>query len=312
MNNKSSGEKESDTTTAGVAKPQIFKGVATALITPFKNGEVDQKTFEKLIERQIDAGIDAIVIGGTTAEAATLSDEERYRLFQRARDVAAGRTKLIFGTGTNDTAAAMKHTREAERIGCDGVLLVTPYYNKGTKEGLARHYEVIADSTSLPILLYNVPSRTGVNIELETLQRLAKRSNIVGIKEASDSQDRLIGISAMGKSLHLYAGNDSAIYTTLAIGGSGVISVISNLYPSMTIDMCKQFFASNSDLALKTQHAMLPMIHALFRETNPSPIKYAMSRLGLCSEEMRLPLSAPSKNTAEEIEAAMAMLPCEL
>lgn len=310
MSNNANDEENNSVTTV-YAKPQIFNGAATALITPFKNGEVDTAAFDRLIERQICAGIDAIVIGGTTAEAATLSDSERYHLFERARDVAGGRTKLIFGTGTNDTVAAIRHTISAERIGCDGVLLVTPYYNKGTKEGLARHYELIADSTSLPILLYNVPSRTGVSIDLDTLQRLSERNNIVGIKEASDSQDRLTSISAMGDRLHLYAGNDSAIYTTLALGGSGVISVISNLYPVLTVNLCKQFFAHNHTSALKTQHAMLPMIRALFRETNPSPIKYAMSKLGLCSEEMRLPLSLPTQQTIEEIETAMATLTTE-
>jgi len=287
-------------------KERIFTGVGTALITPFKNEKIDYPALKKLIERQIEAGIDALIIGGTTGEAATLEDTERYELFERSREYAGGRCKLIFGTGTNDTRVAIKHTRRAAEIGCDGVLLVTPYYNKGTSEGIYRHYTEIAKETSLPVLLYNVPSRTGVNLELSLLERLAAVENIVGIKEAADSQDRLTSLSAFGDRLYLYAGNDSAIYSTLALGGLGVISVVSNLYPKETLEICKQFFAGNLAESLKMQNKLLPVINSLFKETNPAPIKYAMSQCGLCSPEMRLPMWLPTESTRRKIDECLA------
>ena len=211
-------------------KMEIFRGVGTALITPFKDGHVDYATLGDLIDRQITAGIDALVIGGTTAEAATLSDTERYELFEYARDRVGDRCRLVYGTGTNDTRVAVRHTEYASRLGCDGVLVVTPYYNRGTAEGVIKHYEAIAEASDVPVLLYNVPSRTGVNLSIETLERLAENERIAGIKEASDSLDRLMSISSI-KGLSLYSGNDSQIYPVLSLGGLGVISVVSNLYP---------------------------------------------------------------------------------
>lgn len=285
-------------------KTVIFKGVATAMITPFKNGKIDYNALEILIERQIDAGIDALVIGGTTAEAATLSDEERYELFKKSKEMVGGRTKIIYGTGTNDTRVAIKHTKYAENIGCDGVLVVTPYYNKGTTEGIARHYESIADSTDCPIILYNVPSRTGVSLSINTLERLAEHNGIVGLKEASDSTDRLVSISAIPE-LALYSGNDSQIYTVLSLGGLGVISVVSNLYPRETMDICKQYFSNNAKNSLKKQNELLPVITSLFLETNPAPIKYALSKAGLCLADMRLPMWLPTKQTRDKIDKAI-------
>ena len=283
----------------------IFKGVGTALITPFRNGQIDFSALEHLIERQIEAGIDALVIGGTTAEAATLSDTERYELFRESAKMIGGRCKIIYGTGTNDTRVAVKHTRYASELGCDGVLVVTPYYNKGTNEGIERHYEKIADASDVPVLLYNVPSRTGVTLGLDTLRRLAENEKIVGIKEASDSSDRLTAISAI-KGLDLYAGNDSQIFTVLSLGGRGVISVVSNLYPSETMDVCQQYFSNNPISSLKLQQNLLPVINALFLETNPAPIKYAMAKAGLCLPDMRLPMWLPTKQTRDKIDAAIA------
>lgn len=285
-------------------KAEIFRGVATALITPFRDGEIDYPTLEKLIERQIDAGIDALVIGGTTAEAATLSDEERYELFRRSREYIDGRCKLILGTGTNDTRIAVKHTEYASNLGCDGVLVVTPYYNRGTKDGVVKHYETIAKASGVPVLLYNVPSRTGVNLSIETLEELSENERIVGIKEASDSLDRLLAISSI-KGLSLYSGNDSQIYPTLSLGGLGVISVVSNLYPRETADICKYFFANNRNKSLETQRRLLPVINALFLETNPAPVKYAMSQKGLCLADMRLPMWLPTKLTRDKIDRAI-------
>lgn len=282
-------------------KKVIFRGCATALITPFSGGEVDFEALGRIIDWQIDEGIDALVIGGTTGEAATLSDKERYEIFEFSKERARGRVPLIFGTGTNDTRIAIEHTREAARIGCDGVLVVTPYYNKGTEEGIYRHYMAIADATDLPMILYNVPSRTGVNLGIPILKRLAECERIVGIKEAQDSVDRLTAIAALGEELPLYAGNDSATLPTLALGGKGVISVVSNLYPKEMVKLCKSVFCGDIDGARDIQLKLLPLINSLFLETNPAPVKYAMSLLSLSSDEVRLPLSEVRESTKRAI-----------
>ena len=288
-----------------MVKKEIFRGTATALITPFREGEIDYDCLGRLIDIQISAGIDALVIGGTTAEAATLTDEERYRLFEFSAERIDGKTKLIFGTGTNDTRVAIKHSKFAEKVGCDGLLLVTPYYNKGTEGGIEKHYLSIAESVDLPTLLYNVPSRTGVNLGFNLISRLSDHPNIVGIKEASDSTDRLVTLASMSDKITLYSGNDSQVLPTLALGGLGVISVISNLLPSETKEMTDAYFGGNSARAREIQFRLLPLIQAMFMETNPSPIKYAMSLRGLCSPELRLPLSEPRESTKIEIERLM-------
>lgn len=285
-----------------MVKKEIFRGTATALITPFRDGEIDYDCLGRLIDIQISAGIDALVIGGTTAEAATLTDEERYRLFEFSAEKIDGKSKLIFGTGTNDTRVAIKHSKFAERVGCDGLLLVTPYYNKGTEGGIEKHYLFIAESVDLPTLLYNVPSRTGVNLGFNLISRLADHPNIVGIKEASDSTDRLVTLASMSDKITLYSGNDSQVLPTLALGGLGVISVISNLLPREAKEMTDAYFGGNSARAREIQFRLLPLIQAMFMETNPSPIKYAMSLRGLCSPELRLPLSEPRESTKKEIE----------
>lgn len=285
-------------------KREIFRGVATALITPFKDDKIDYAALEGLIERQIAAGIDALVIGGTTAEAATLSDMERYELFKASRDMIGGRCRVIYGTGTNDTRVAVRHTEFASMLGCDGVLVVTPYYNKGTDEGVVRHYERIAEASDVPVLLYNVPSRTGVNLSIDTLKRLAENERIVGIKEASDSLERYVAISRI-EGLALYSGNDSQIYPVLSLGGLGVISVVSNLYPEETMEICKQYFSNNRDNSLVLQQRLLPVIGALFLETNPAPVKYALAKRGLCTDEMRLPMYPPSEVTKRKIDAIL-------
>ncbi len=286
-------------------KKPIFKGVGTAIITPFSGGEIDYGALDALIERQIGAGVGALVVGGTTGEAATLSDSERYELFQRAREAVGGRARLIFGTGTNDTRVAIRHTEEAQRVGCDGVLLVTPYYNRGTEEGLYRHYRAIMDSTSLPAILYNVPSRTGVTLPLTTVERLADDYGGIAIKEASDSQDRLAALAAM-PDVTLYAGNDAATYTVLALGGAGVISVVSNLYPADMQEVCKLFFTKKQQKSLEKLKTLLPVIYSLFLETNPAPIKYAMAKMGFCTPEMRLPMWLPTERTRAKIDATIA------
>lgn len=286
-------------------KRTIFKGIGTALVTPFRRGRIDYPALDKLLERQIAAGVDALVIGGTTGEAATLSDRERYSLYTHAIDKAADRCRIVLGTGTNDTRVAIKHTKVAERLGADGALLVTPYYNKGTAEGLCRHYEAIAASTELPLILYSVPSRTGVSIDFHALERLSKIENVVGIKEASDSADRLVRLAAFGEELPLYAGNDSQTYTALALGGAGVISVVSNLCPSAMREISDSYFAGRHEESFAAQTALLTLIEAMFAETNPAPIKCALSHLGLCREEMRLPMCEVGAGTRALIESLL-------
>lgn len=283
-----------------MGKKLIFRGVATALVTPMTNGSIDYFALDKIIKKQVADGVSALVVGGTTGEAATLSDDERYELYSYVKEKLDGRIKLILGTGTNDTALAMRHTRMAEAIGCDGVLVVTPYYNKGTYRGVVEHYKKIA-SLDVPVILYNVPSRTGVNLTIAQLEELSKLDNIVGIKEACDSVDRLTELSKFGSDLYLYAGNDSQIYATLALGGVGVISVVSNLYPRRICDICDFYFNGEHSKALSHQLLLLDFIKLMFKETNPSPIKYAMSLEGLCAEDVRLPLMPPTESVKNEI-----------
>lgn len=292
-------------------KRELFFGTATALVTPFSNGEVDAEAFCRLIDHQIESGVQALVIGGTTGEAATLSDKERYLVFSLAKERCEGRAKLVLGTGTNDTRLAVSHTVMAKKTGCDGVLVVTPYYNRGTAQGVVKHYQTIANSTDLPIILYNVPGRTGVDLSFSTLETLSREENIVGIKEASDSVDRLVRLAAFGEELRLYAGNDSAAYTVLSLGGSGVISVASNLFPKEMVRLCRLYKEGAYEECLRLQLSLLPVIRALFTETNPSPIKYAMWRYGerahipAISGELRLPLSEVSEVSKTEIDFAV-------
>ena len=288
-----------------MTKRKIFRGASTALITPFLNGEIDYNSLGRLIDFQIESGISALVIGGTTAEAATLSDNERYKLYTFAKGKIGGRTKLILGTGTNDTRVALDHTKFAARLGCDGVLLVTPYYNKGTELGIEKHYLTIAESTDLPIIVYNVPSRTGVNLGINLLDRLSDHPNIVALKEASDSVDRLVWLSGLREKLYLYSGNDSQIYPTLSLGGEGVISGMSNIIPKTTANLCDSYFNGDIDEAFRLQLTLLPFIKSLFIETNPSPIKFCMSTKGLCSSEVRLPLAEPRESSKAEIIARL-------
>ena len=274
-------------------KNKIFEGVGTALITPFSDGKIDFRALGTLIDMQISAGVNAIIVAGTTGECATLSDSERYELFEASKSLVGGRAKLIFGTGTNDTAAMIRHSREAARFSPDGLLVVTPYYNKGTEEGVVKHYESLIKAVDLPIIIYNVPSRTGVNISLKSLERLKEYDNIVGIKEAGDSISRYISLSCFGDDLPLYAGNDNQIFTTLSLGGAGVISVVSNVLPKDTVSICSLMSSGKVEKARRAQMRMLPLIDALFCETNPTPVKWLMHHLGLISDEIRLPLTVP-------------------
>lgn len=287
----------------GMKKRIIFTGVGTAIITPFRDGEVDYAALTRIIETQINEGIDAIVACGTTGECATLTDDERYRIYAHCREICDGRCRLILGVGSNDTHTALRHTAAASRVGCDGVLAVTPYYNKGTEDGIVNHYLHIAEASTAPVLLYNVPSRTAVNLSVSVVERLSRHENIVGIKEASDSAERLIELSALGDELWLYAGSDSLIHTVLALGGLGVISVASNAFPDRVKRICDSFFLERWRESLEYQTELLPIIKLLFREVSPAPIKHIMSRLGFCSGELRLPMGSVSEALWHELDA---------
>ena len=215
------------------------------------------------------------------------------------------------GTGTNDTDEAIRRVKEATAIGCDGVLVVTPYYNKGTHSGVVEHYQRLATSTDAPIILYNVPQRTGVNLTLKQLEVLAREESIVGIKEAGDSADRLTELAAFGSDLYLYAGCDSQIYEVLSLGGKGVISVVSNIYPEKISNICRSYFSGRRKRSLAEQIAILPFTKLMFTETNPSPIKYAMSTVGLCSPELRLPLLPPERGLKAEIRKVVGCIEAE-
>lgn len=270
----------------------VFRGAATALITPLNAQGIDYENFGKLIDWQIDEGIDALVICGTTGEGSTLTDDEHRDALEFAYKRAAGRVPMIAGTGSNDTAYAIDLTKFACEIGYEGMLLVTPYYNKATQNGLIKTFTAIADESTKPCLLYNVPSRTGCNIEPATYGVLADHPMITGIKEASGNISKIVETMAIvGDRLDLYSGNDDQIIPLLSLGGSGVISVLSNVLPKETSQMCHKFFEGKTDEALKMQLDYLPLINALFCEVNPIPVKAAMAAMGFGEDYLRLPLT---------------------
>ena len=272
-------------------KKRLFQGVATALITPTNEKGVDYDHLGKLIDWQIEEGVDALVVCATTGEAPTLSDEEHLRTLEFAVQRANGRIPIIGGTGSNCTDHAVMMTKEACRLGVDGILAVTPYYNKATQTGLIRSFEAIADASEKPVILYNVPSRTGVNIEPKTCLALSEHPNIVAVKEASGNISQIADIAAMteGK-LDIYSGNDDQIIPILSLGGQGVISVLSNVLPKKTVEMCRKWFAGDIEGSRRMQLALLPLIHALFSQVNPIPAKAALYRMGFCEDHIRLPL----------------------
>lgn len=279
------------------SKKTIFTGACTALITPFRNGEIDYSELKKLIEFQIAQGIDALLINGTTGESATLTEQEKRELISFAVREVGGRVPIIAGTGSNSTANAVHLSQFACDVGVDGILVVTPYYNKASAEGLIEHYETIADSVNVPIVLYNVPSRTGVNIPLSVYERLANHENIVAVKEASASVSDLAKLcEKCSDRLDIYSGNDDLVLPALSLGGIGVISVISNLLPKEMSKLCKLFFAGKTKEATTFSLKLLPLINAIFSEVNPIPIKALLSYKDFCAEEYRLPLCPMSKD----------------
>ncbi|MBE6913716.1 MAG: 4-hydroxy-tetrahydrodipicolinate synthase [Ruminococcaceae bacterium] len=284
----------------------IFRGAASALITPMNANGVDYPAFGKLIDWQIEQGIDALVIAGTTGEGSTLTDAEHRELLRFAVERIAGRVPMIAGTGSNDTAYAINLTRYACEIGADGLLVVTPYYNKATQKGLIAMYNAIADASTKPLILYNVPSRTGVNIEPATYAALADHPNIAAIKEANGNISKIVETAALvGDKLDIYSGNDDQIVPILAMGGTGVISVLSNVMPKETSEICHRWFNGDTAGSAKMQMEYLPLIKALFCEVNPIPVKAAMAAMGWCENYVRLPLTTMESAHEEQMLALM-------
>ena len=270
----------------------IFKGIATALITPFRDGQVDYEAMGRLIDWQIDSGINALVICGTSGEGPTLTDAEHRECIRFAVERAAGRVPIIAGTGSNDTAYAISLTKYACEVGADAMLVVTPYYNKATQNGLVASFKAIADASTKPLIVYNVPSRTGCGIKPETYARMAEHENIVAIKEANGDISSVVATRALvGDRLDIYSGNDDQIVPILSMGGMGCISVLSNVLPRETVEICERFFAGDVAGAAALQCKYLPLINALFCEVNPIPVKAAMAAMGFCENSPRLPLT---------------------
>ena len=287
-------------------KKTVFKGAATAIITPFKGGKVDYEAVGRLIDWQIAEGISAIVAAGTTGEGSTLTDAEHREVIRFCVERAAGRVPVIAGTGSNDTAYAIDLTKFACDAGADAMLLVTPYYNKATQKGLIESFTAVADVSRKPVILYNVPSRTGCNITPATAKELSKHPNIAGIKEASGNISQVAEIAQLcGGDLDIYSGNDDQILPVLSLGGKGVISVLSNLLPKRADMICKNYFAGNTAEALKEQLELLPLINALFSEVNPIPVKAAMAAMGFGDNELRLPLTPIEREHGEKLFALM-------
>lgn len=284
----------------------IFKGAATAIITPFKNGSVDYEAFGRLIDWQIAEGISAIVAAGTTGEGSTLTDAEHREVIRYCVERTAGRVPVVAGTGSNDTAYAIELTKYACDVGADAMLLVTPYYNKATQKGLIESFTAVADVSTKPIILYNVPSRTGCNIAPATAKILSQHEKIVAIKEASGDISQVAELAALcGDSLDIYSGNDDQIVPVLSLGGKGVISVLSNLMPAATDKICQDYFAGRVNESRAAQLKLLPLIKALFSEVNPIPVKAAMAAMGYGENELRLPLTKMEKEHEEKLIALM-------
>ncbi len=283
-------------------KKSVFTGVATALITPFdKQGKIDYGKFAELVEFQIREGINALVVAGTTGEASTFGDDEHRDAISFVVKQTNGRVPVIAGAGSNDTAYAKGLVEHACAAGADAVLLVTPYYNKATQRGLINMYTELADASEKPVILYNVPSRTGVNIEPETYLALSEHPNIVGFKEANGNMGKIVQTaSLLNDKLDMYSGNDDQIVPLLSLGGKGVISVLSNLLPAKTVEICDRFFRGDIEGSRKLQLELIPLVNALFCEVNPIPAKAAMARLGYTENVLRSPL-CPMEEAHEEM-----------
>lgn len=286
----------------------VFTGAGVAIVTPFKdNGEVDYEKFTEMVEYQIENGTDAIIVCGTTGESSTLTHEEHLEMIRYCVEKVNGRIPVIAGTGSNCTETAVYLSTEAEKHGVDGLLVVTPYYNKATQKGLYQHFKAVADSVKVPVILYNVPSRTGCNIAPETVVKLCTEvENIVGVKEASGNLSQIVKLMSLadGK-VDLYSGNDDQITPLLALGGKGVISVLSNVAPRQTHEICAKFFAGDVAGSCVEQLRAIPLCNALFCEVNPIPVKKALNLQGRGAGILRMPLCEMEEENAVKLEKAM-------
>ena len=289
-------------------KKTVFKGSGVAVITPFIDGNaIDYPALERILNHQVENGTDAVVICGTTGESSTLTDAEHRNAISFAVKTVAGRIPVIAGTGSNDTAYFLDLSRYAAEAGADALLAVTPYYNKCSQAGLVKHFECVADRVDLPMILYNVPSRTGVNILPETCAELAKHPNIVAIKEASGNISQIMRTAYLcGDELKIYSGDDDQIVPILALGGIGVISVLANCLPRETHDICRFWFEGKHDESLALQLKYHPLIEALFCDVNPIPVKEAMKLLGRCDGSLRMPLTKISGKNEERLHTELA------
>ena len=287
-------------------KKILFKGCGTAISTPFDENGVNLKEFERLVNFQIENGVDSIIVCGTTGEASTMTLDEKLATISCAVKTSHGRVPIIAGTGGNNTKQVVEYSKQVEKLGVDGLLIVTPYYNKCTQNGLIEHYKLIASEVSLPIILYSVAGRTGVNIEPKTCYELSKIENIVAIKEASGNLSQVAEIAHLcGDNLHIYSGNDDQVLPVLSLGGLGVISVLSNVKPQYTHDMVQNFFDGNIKKATEMQLHALPLIKALFSEVNPIPVKQALSDIGFDFGVPRLPLTKMTESKSEILKKAI-------
>ncbi len=287
-------------------KHSVFTGACTALVTPFLNGKVNYPMLEQLLKRQLEAGIQAIVICGTTGESPTLRDTEKLELFHRAKSCVGDHCRIIAGTGSNDTEHAVALSKAAEGVGADALLVVTPYYNKATPEGLIAHYSSIAEAVHIPIIAYNVPSRTGVDIPVPVYEALSQIPNLVGVKEASTDISKIAKIrAACGSDFAVWSGNDDQAAAVMALGGLGVISVLSNVLPVETQAMAQAALDGDFDTAADLQIKLLPLIELLFCEVNPIPVKAAMKLIGYDCGECRLPLTPISQENLNKLKALL-------
>lgn len=282
----------------------MFEGSLVALVTPFKNGHVDYQKLKELIEFHIKNGTNGIVPCGTTGESATLSFEEHKQLVGEVVTIVAGRIPVLAGTGSNNTSEALHLTKHAKKAGADGALLITPYYNKPTPEGLYRHYRLIAEEVDIPIVIYNVPSRTGISISPETVAKLSEIKNIIGIKEASGSIDQTTQILQLCN-ITVLSGDDSLTLPIMSVGGRGVISVVANVVPSDTSALTRYWLEGNFEAARKYHHKLFPLSKSMFIETNPIPVKTALRLLGRLNGEMRLPLCEMTKENESKLSSAL-------
>ncbi len=291
-----------------MSKKTVFTGAGVAIVTPFNDNGIDYDAFRGIIEYQIANKTDAIIVCGTTGESSTMPDEEHLAAIKFAVDTVSGRIPVIAGAGSNDTKHGVELCRAAEKLGIDGLLLVTPYYNKTSQRGLYEHYKAMADAVNVPIILYNVPSRTGLNIDVKTLKKLAQIDNIVGIKEASGNISYATQVAAECPELDMYSGNDDMIVPIMSLGGKGVISVLSNVMPAETHDICEKYLTGDVKGSLELQLKLLKLVKALFIEVNPIPVKTALNLMGMKAGKLRMPLYEMEEQNLEFLKEAMAEL----